>query len=308
MGERVPRAPPFAGTRPGGALWRRTLLDLPREARGWRDHVIGAIIAGVYVAWLLSTARSLGFARDEGFYFRAAMDYARWFQMFASNPHEAVKQSAIDAVWSENHEHPSLMKSLFAFSWMLFHEKWHVFSDASTAFRFPGMLMMGLALWVTYLFGARAYSRRAGVMAAVLLGLMPRVFYNAHLACFDIGIVAMWTWCIYVYWRSQQEGGVLWAIAAGLVFGLALETKHNAWILPAVVRAARALGSRAPRHRPAAPSREALDPGAPGGDGGPRPARLVRAVAVDVERHGAPATGVLRVPLEPRLLQHGISP
>ena len=47
------------------------------------------------------------------------------------------------------------MKSLFALSHMLFYEKWRVFADESTAFRFPGMLMMGLALWVTYLF-ARA--------------------------------------------------------------------------------------------------------------------------------------------------------
>jgi len=45
----------------------------------------------------------------------------------------------------------------------------------------------------------------------------------------------MWTWCIYVYWRSQAEGGLLWAIAAGIVFGLTLDTKHNAWILPFVL-------------------------------------------------------------------------
>ncbi len=215
----------------------RALLTFPaRTTRpNWRDHAVGALIATVYVAWLLATARSLGFARDEGFYFHAATDYARWFRMLAEHPKDAIQQGAVDGIWNENHEHPSLMKSLFAFSWMLLHEKWHVFEDASTAFRFPGMLMMGLALWVTYLFGAGAYSRRAGVIAAVLLGLMPRVFYNAHLACFDVPIMAMWTWCIYVYWRAQQEGGLGWAIATGMAYGLTLDTKHNAWILPAVL-------------------------------------------------------------------------
>jgi hypothetical protein len=64
---------------------------------------------------------------------------------------------------------------------------------------------------------------------------MPNVFYNAHLACFDVPIMAMWTWCIYVYWRSQQEGGIGWAIATGVAYGLTLDTKHNAWILPAVL-------------------------------------------------------------------------
>lgn len=210
------------------------------------DPLIGLGLASSYVAWLLATARSLGFARDEGFYFSAASTYEHWFKVLLETPKKALERGAIDGAWSSNHEHPSLMKSLFAISHMLFHEKWKVFHDASTAFRFPGMLMMGLALFVTYLFAARAYSRRAGVVAAVALGLMPRVFYNAHLACFDVAIMAMWTSCVYVYWRA--EGGGLqresfqgrrpdsfgWALFAGVVYGLTLETKHNAWILPAV--------------------------------------------------------------------------
>ena len=198
------------------------------------DPFIGGGIAAVYVAWLLATARSLGFSRDEGFYFTAAYDYKRWFAMLVETPGRALERTAIDPIWSNNHEHPSLMKSLFAISHTLFHEKWKLFEDDSTAFRFPGMLMMGLALWVTYMFAARAYSRRAGVVAAIALGLMPRVFYHAHLACFDVPIMAMWATCIYVYWRSEKEGGLSWALLAGLVYGLTLETKHNAWMLPAV--------------------------------------------------------------------------
>jgi 4-amino-4-deoxy-L-arabinose transferase-like glycosyltransferase len=198
------------------------------------DPFIGGGIAAVYVAWLLSTARSLGFSRDEGFYFGASSDYQRWFAMLLETPAKAIERGSIDGIWSNNHEHPALMKSLFAISHMLFHDKWKVFEDDSTAFRFPGMLMMGLALYVTYMFGARAFSRRAGVVAAIALGLMPRVFYHAHLACFDVPIMAMWVTCIYVYWRSEKEGGLGWALLAGLVYGLTLETKHNAWMLPAV--------------------------------------------------------------------------
>jgi hypothetical protein len=39
---------------------------------------------------------------------------------------------------------------------------------------------------------------------------------------------------VYVYWRSAQTGGIGWAIASGIVYGLTLETKHNAWIMPAI--------------------------------------------------------------------------
>ena len=212
--------------------------DLASRAKAWvrgnPDPFIGGGIASVYVAWLLATARSLGFSRDEGFYFSAAFEYKRWFSLLADAPGKAIERSAIDPIWSNNHEHPSLMKSLFALSHTLFHDKLKLFADDSTAFRFPGMLMMGLALWVTYMFGAKAYSRRAGVVAAIALGLMPRVFYHAHLACFDVPIMAMWTTCIYVYWRSEKEGGLGWALLAGIVYGLTLETKHNAWMLPAV--------------------------------------------------------------------------
>jgi 4-amino-4-deoxy-L-arabinose transferase-like glycosyltransferase len=209
-------------------------LRLP-ERIGWRDHLIGAALGLVYVAWLLATARSLGFPRDESVYFRAASEYVRWWLMLFERGREALRQGAIDSAFGLNHEHPALMKTLFGFSFWLFHEKWQVFADASTAFRLPGMATAALAIWVIYLFGARAWSRRAGAVAAVLFALMPRVFFHAHLACFDIPITAMWILCVYVHWRAQERRTLAWILGAGLVFGLALETKHNAWMLPAVL-------------------------------------------------------------------------
>jgi hypothetical protein len=209
-------------------------LRLPARI-GWRDHVVGAALGLVYVVWLLTTARSLGFPRDEGVYFRAGAEYFRWWRLLFDDSHAALQRGAIDAAFGGNHEHPTLMKTLFGASEWLLHEKWHVFSDASTAFRLPGMLSAGLAIWVTYLFGARIFSRRAGAVAGVLLALMPRVFFHAHLACFDVPITAMWILCIYVNWRALQTRHLGFILASGIVFGLALETKHNAWVLPLVL-------------------------------------------------------------------------
>jgi len=218
---------------------KKSLPALPKWLRlpdqvGRVDHVLGLLMAFAYVAWLVATTRSVGFPRDEGFYFRAGQDYARWFQLLFEKPGVAVQRSTVDAMWDYNHEHPSLMKSLFGLSYAYLHVKYKVFADASTAFRFPAFCMAGIGVWTTYLFGARAYSRRAGAIAAALFALMPRVFLNAHFACFDVPIAAMWVLCIYVYWRSTKDRTLGWAIAAGIVFGLTLETKHNAWILPAV--------------------------------------------------------------------------
>jgi len=201
---------------------------------GGRDHATGIALGALYVMWLLRTERTLGFARDEGFYFHASSQYQRWFEVAFSSWPTAQQQSFIDPIWSANHEHPALMKSLFALSHWYFFDKWHAFADQSTAYRFPGMLMAGICVWVLYLWGARAISRPAGIFAACAFALMPNVFYHSHLACFDIGITTMWTLALYVYWRSIGRGWG-YALLVGIVFGLALETKHNAWILPWVI-------------------------------------------------------------------------
>jgi 4-amino-4-deoxy-L-arabinose transferase-like glycosyltransferase len=219
---KIPRLPFLASVR------------LP-ERIGWRDHLVGASLGGVYLLWLLAGARELGFPRDEGLYFRAGSEYMRWWLMLFERGRDALQQGNIDGAFGLNHEHPALMKTLFGLSFWLFHEKWHVFADASTAFRLPGMATAALAVWVIYLFGARAWSRRAGLVAAVLFALMPRVFFHAHLACFDVPITAMWILCVYVHWRALERRSLGWILAVGVVFGLALETKHNAWFLPFVL-------------------------------------------------------------------------
>ncbi|MBX3229002.1 MAG: glycosyltransferase family 39 protein [Labilithrix sp.] len=249
--DKTPKAPAVAeakpdATPPDATPPDATPPDAPKkepapekfDPKAWAlrnaDHLIGGGIALVYVVWLLATARSLGFSRDEGFYFSAATDYERWFKVLFTTPSKAFERPIIDSIWTANHEHPSLMKSAFALSHYFFYEKWKLFTDQSTAFRFPGMLMMGLALYVTYLFAARRFSRRAGVVAALALGLMPNVFYHAHLACFDVPIMAMWIACIFAYWRAEKHPGLGAAVLAGVVYGLTLETKHNAWMLPGV--------------------------------------------------------------------------
>ena len=198
----------------------------------WWDYAIALGIAALYVVLLLNTVGTLGYARDEGFYFSAAESYGRWFELLVRAPKEALTRAAVDRAWSINHEHPALAKSAFALSWLLLHKKWHLFPMEGTAFRFPGMLSAGLVLFILYLWGTRARSRAAGIAAALGFALMPRAFYHAHLDCFDIPIVAAWVACAYAYWRSLTGGGLRWAIATGVLFGLALNTKHNSWFLP----------------------------------------------------------------------------
>jgi hypothetical protein len=200
---------------------------------GWRDPAIGLGLALVYVVLLLATVKGLGYARDEGFYFHAAERYQAWLELLVSEPRAALAR--VDEFWSANPEHPAFVKTLFALSHWALWDGLRLFSLEGTSYRFPAIVLGGLAVGVTYLWGARAVGPFAGAVAATLLGAMPHVFHHAHLACFDIPIVALWTSAAYAYWRAVELGGARRIAGAGLVFGLALATKHNAWFLPVVI-------------------------------------------------------------------------
>lgn len=196
------------------------------------DAAIAGALGLLYVTVLLRTSASVGYARDEGFYSYAAGAVERWFELFGKEGAEPFGQAAIDAHFGPVHEHPGLMKTLFALSRHFLHEGLGFFPDPGTALRFPGMLMAGIAVGVLYLWGRQAAGRPAGVVAALAFALMPHVFFHAHLACLDLGAAAMWLVTSYLYYRAYAERRLGFVIAAGVAYGLFLDTKHNAWLLP----------------------------------------------------------------------------
>ena len=195
------------------------------------DLAICVALGAAYIALLLSTVHDLGYARDEGFYFQAARSYGAWFELLRTDFAKAMDPLEADRYWYVNREHPALMKSLFALSHRFLFTGWHLFREQGTAYRFPGMLVSTLGVVVTYVWGARESGRVAGLVGALSFALMPRVFYHAHLACFDMPVTAMLLLTSYAFARSL-EGGWKWAFATGIIYGLLLETKHNAWLLP----------------------------------------------------------------------------
>jgi 4-amino-4-deoxy-L-arabinose transferase-like glycosyltransferase len=200
------------------------------DARLDRTLCLGLFAA--YVALLLGTAGALGYARDEGFYFYAADVYRRWLELLASAPGQAFARANVDRFFVVNHEHPALMKLAFAISHALFHEKLGWFVEPGSAYRLPGMLLGGLAVAVIYAWGARSFGRPAAIVAALSFALMPRVFYHAHLACFDVPIAALLLTTTYAYVRAIETRRLGWLLACGVLYGLSLNTKHNSWLLP----------------------------------------------------------------------------
>ena len=205
---------------------------------------------------LVLASRTQGNVRDEGYYFDAAEQYYGWYAELGENlihgkPLKSFTQQNVDHWFGYNHEHPALMKTLFGFSWRIFHKcdcphqagrhpiyypKKHLtlgLLDEETAMRLPAHVAVAMMAAFIFLFGAQAWSRRAGVVAAALSVLAPRLFFDAQLACFDAPIAALWVATVYAYWRSLTDSR--WAKLAGLFFGLALATKHNAFFIPFVL-------------------------------------------------------------------------
>ena len=217
----------------------------------FRDTLLALLLCAVTAAALGWTQRDLGVMRDEATYFQAGERYWGWFEelgdTITTGKGKPFSNAVIARYWSLNNEHPVLCKILFGVSWRLLHgfdgkhpgfhpnpyprpqSSLQLMSEIS-AFRLPGWLFAGLAVALLYLFGARVESRVAGLAAAALYITIPRVFFHGQLACFDSPISTMWLLVVYAYFRSLDSPR--WGVLAGVCFGLALATKHNAWFLP----------------------------------------------------------------------------
>lgn len=201
----------------------------PADVGARLDRRVGlALFVAGFVALLL-TEQPVGFTRDESVYFHAAERHARWFQLLVQSPSRALGDEAIVAAFDFNHEHPALMKSLFGLSYLVLHESLGLLRPAA-AFRAPAFAMAALLLPLIYALARRLWGRPASVFAAASFFLVPRHFFHAHLACFDVPIATMWVLVVGCFWLALERPR--WWLASGLAFGAALATKHNAFFLP----------------------------------------------------------------------------
>ena len=220
------------------------------------DRRLGLLVFALALAALIAGGKTQGNTRDEGYYFDAAELYWSWYGDLIDNtlhgaPQKSFTRAAIERGFGYNHEHPALMKSLFGLSWRVLHKchcpeqmgrhpiayaHKHVtlgLLDEEAALRLPTDVVCALMAMLVFLLGAEAWSRAAGLVAATLTVAAPRLFFDSQLAAFDAPTAAMWVAVVYAYWRAL--GDKRWGWRCGVVFGLALATKHNAFFLPAVL-------------------------------------------------------------------------
>lgn len=200
-----------------------------------RSTLIAAAFSIAFFGVLWITAPSMGITRDESYYFKAAEEYGRWWDvLFSARFFDAFKDDEIKRHFSYNTEHPALVKLALG----LGHRFWHDLlglKSSVQAYRTTGFFFAALSVFATFLLGRAIFSAKVGFIAAALLAALPRYFYDAHLACFDVPMTAMWALGLWSFWRALRAPAPRrWRTAAlaGVLFGLALATKLNAFFLP----------------------------------------------------------------------------
>jgi 4-amino-4-deoxy-L-arabinose transferase-like glycosyltransferase len=208
-----------------------------------RDYLFALLLLVATTGALGLAQQDTGVMRDEGTYFDAARSYWGWFAGLGDAKNKSFTKKTITRYWRNNNEHPVFFKTLFALSWRYLGEgprtvgpkekKSSALLSSTAAFRAPAWLFTGIAVALIFLFGIRLEGRITGLTAALLYITIPRVFFHGQLACFDSGITTFWLLVVYAYFRSLDRAR--WGIIAGLLFGFALATKHNAWFVPALL-------------------------------------------------------------------------
>lgn len=199
-----------------------------------RERILGLILFLCTVLTVTVNEQEIGIARDETVYMGTGSSYAKWWRGLVTFEH-GISAVDITRTWGgpnatdNNREHPPLIKTAMGMSHWLLHDELHVL-DELTAYRFPSALLAGLLVLLVYAMTLRIWGFLEAMLAGICMLLMPRALFHAGLACFDAPIMTLWFAAVYAYWRCLD--GRKWPWQVGVVFGLALATKHNAFLLP----------------------------------------------------------------------------
>jgi 4-amino-4-deoxy-L-arabinose transferase-like glycosyltransferase len=224
------RVDPHAATMAAPVPPRRW-ADIP-----WLRRATAAALAALAIGLVVVSQREVGIARDETVYMNAGDRYAAWWLGLAGG--KGLDEKTITAHFGGpgatdgNREHPPLVKTLIGFSERLFHDRLGVTGEV-TAQRLPAAALFGVLVALVFAMTVALWGWAEAVVAALLVLFLPRLFFHAGLACFDAPIATLWFATVYAWWRALSSRAWMWG--CGAVFGLALATKHNALILPAVI-------------------------------------------------------------------------
>ncbi|MBN1866138.1 glycosyltransferase family 39 protein [Candidatus Sumerlaeota bacterium] len=178
---------------------------------------------------IILTSENVGMCWDEAYYVEAARRTIAWTNLVARDGLAAVSTASLQDYWdaydAEPRGHPSVTRFLVALG-MAFSSP-----DESPlhAMRIPIAACFGLTLVLIYLLARHCFGRVTAWISVMAYFFMPRIFGQAHFAVTDTPTTLMTVAVVYAFVLGLES--LSWAVATGILFGIALATKINAAML-----------------------------------------------------------------------------
>ncbi len=199
-----------------------------------RRLALPLVVFALSLVVLMATDGMYGITYDEPIYQSKSIQALEWLRLFAISPALAASDYGVDRYWQAKDQHPGFFKLLTAGCGatlgrlVAYNATWRTGTNLLAA-----LCVAALCGWVSGLWG-----RAAGTVAAGSLLLMPRVFAHCHLAALDSPVMSLSFLAVVASWVACQRAGRSawgWAALAGVLWGLGLGTKLNAFFVPFIV-------------------------------------------------------------------------
>jgi 4-amino-4-deoxy-L-arabinose transferase-like glycosyltransferase len=205
---------------------RQRKLRLPNFFRSADFFGLIAILV-VSASLIFPTLSDMGITYDEEFYFERSRSYLRWIYFLRDHKLKGIfDATVINRYWSATDHHPALAKILMGITWRLFNP----LASQLFSYRFANAALFLILQAALYVFALRNFGRMVALFSTFALLFMPRVFGHAHIAALDTPMTVMWFLCTCAFLRAMES--VRWRVYGAILYGLALNTKINAFILP----------------------------------------------------------------------------
>ncbi len=201
-------------------------INQPDSAINRTDWLIAIGLAIVIFIGLFVELQKPGVTWDEGdIQFPTIKKQAQWISGLSTIEHP-FSQSSIAAYWQTTSDHPSMIRTLSAISYLIF-TPW---LDEIVAFRLLSAFLFAILLASIYLFLRLYLPVTASIAGALSLAMMPRVFGHAHLCSLDAPIMCAWFWAAIVGFLVFH--GSIRTYWFGIAYALAFSVKLHAVFLP----------------------------------------------------------------------------
>jgi hypothetical protein len=187
-----------------------TVRDRLRRPGPVRTAFLTVVVAAPALTLRLWAINGLGFNSDEAVYAGQAAS-------LTGNP-------AFTPFFPVFRAHPLLFQALLSLGY-------HVGGVSPVGGRLLSVAFGMATVWLTYAIGARLYGRRVGVLAAMLIGVMPYAVVVSRQVLLDGPMSFFAALALYLLVRFVQTERATWLYAAAAALGLAVLTKETAILL-----------------------------------------------------------------------------